>query len=459
LRGNTDAVAMKRKSIAIVCTVADFLFLFALGASAASSLITRFIFITDPQAIKGGELSGALTVQAQDAGENSHKSDETIDLVFSSTSSTGEFLNAAGGPVDPVMNKNTANRTFYYRDTASGAPTLTVKAMGRISIQSWTASQSINIEKSVLSSASSPIASSAATSTSSAASSYHAPVAPLPPVPTIQAFAGEDRIVLAGVEGNFIGEAIGLVREPITGARFWWNFGDGETAEGKSIGHTYREPGIYTIVLSVSSGEYAASDYAVARVIPNKIAIAQVTAGEGGAIRIVNPASVGADIGGWMLEDDQDKKFFFPVHTVIGAQSEAAFANRVTGLSSGVKVTLRYPGGLPAAEREVGIKQGSAEKIGTNNGAANSFVPIVSSVPAIISSLSRGPELSQSLIKKELIATASLMADALSAAPAGEAVSRAISKKNLHFPGVFFASAFALSALAATGFFLVRHIF
>jgi len=450
---------MQRKPIVIAVVVAVFLFLFAPRAIAADSPIARFVFITDPQTIAAGALSGALTVQAQDQGGILHKSDETIDLIFLSTSPTGAFLNAAGGPVDPVMNRNTANRTFYYRDTAPGAPMLTVKATGRISGLSWTASQVIRIDASALSSVSSPPSSSAAsTTTGGASSSYRAPVAPLPSAPAIQAFAGEDRVVLAGVEEDFIGAAIGLVREPITNARFWWNFGDGQTFEGRSVGHTWREPGIYTVALAVSSGEYAASDYAAVRVIPNQIAISGVTAGEGGAVRITNPAPAAADIGGWILEDDGGRKFFLPVRTLIGAESEVAFANRVTGLAPKSSVTLHYPGGSPVAGWEIGIKHETGEKIGADASAGAASSSPGSSVAALVSVPSRGQGPITSSMQKESVETMSPMGGSSGAASAGDAATRAIGRKSFHAPSVFFAAALMVSAIAAAGFFLIGRV-
>ncbi|MFY9463109.1 MAG: PKD domain-containing protein [Candidatus Sungiibacteriota bacterium] len=449
----------KRPVISIVYAIVlagSFLF-FPFGVG-ADLFIARFVFITEPQTIKQGEISGALTVQSQDSGGVSRKSDETIDLLFSSTSLTGEFLNAAGGSVDLVMNKNTANRTFYYRNTAHSTDTMTAKATGRVSGKSWTASQSISIGTSAVSP--SPVSSSTAAIQTqiSTASSLQGKVSPLPPMPTIQAFAGEDRVVLVGIEENFIGEAKGLIREPITNARFWWNFGDGETREGRSVGHTYREPGAYVIALSVSSGEYAASDYIAVRVIPNKIAIAQVISGEGGAIRLVNPASVGADIGGWILEDDKNKRFFFPVHTVIGAESEAAFANRVTGLSPESKVTLRYPGGSPAAWGDIGIVSRGDEKTPADSRVIKSSLSSVALAVTGALSSPRTQNTRETTANKETAATTSLTIGAFPVMSDGEEASTTARKRSIYFPSVFFAAALVLSIVAAAGFFLARRI-
>ncbi len=469
---------MKRKPIAISSVVAGFLFLVAPSVVVADASISRFLFITDLQTIAPGAVSGELRIQAQDAGGNPVSAGKTLCLGISSTSKTGEFSSNADNwnPVNVLtINSNWTARSFYYKDPRVGNyridATIAMKPDGMTCTSwpvadwdiRWSARQNITIGSGGASSATSPVssASPAATSTSGGTPfSYHAPVAPLPPAPTIQASAGEDRTALVGVEENFIGEAMGLIREPITNARFWWNFGDGGTADGRSVGHSYREPGVYTVALHVSSGEYAASDYAVATVIPNKIMIAGVTAGEGGSVRIRNPASVAVDIGGWILEDATSKQFFFPAHTIIAPNAEAAFANRVTGLSPGSKAVLRYPGGSLATEWDAGVMPDGQEKIGVSASAASSspaasppHAPVVATQES-----SRGRESSAPLIKKESVAAVSVAAGAL-APSRGTTASDTLRKSTLHFPSIFFSAALAVSVLAAAGFFLVRHIF
>lgn len=107
----------------------------------ASSHIAKFVFITEPQSIRAGELSQELTVQAQDAAGNPVEAGETLDLEFTSSSASGEFLNSSGNPVSTVMNKNWKSRNFYYRDSVAGEHTLRVK----VTSKSWEAVQKITI--------------------------------------------------------------------------------------------------------------------------------------------------------------------------------------------------------------------------------------------------------------------------------------------------------------------------
>ena len=116
------------------------------GVASASSHIAKFVFITEPQSIKAGDISEELTIQAQDAAGNKATTTETTYLEFFSTPSGGEFLDASGKTVRNIMNRGTANRTFYYRDSAVGEFTLKVRATGKESLNSWEATQKITVE-------------------------------------------------------------------------------------------------------------------------------------------------------------------------------------------------------------------------------------------------------------------------------------------------------------------------
>lgn len=153
-----------------------------------------------------------------------------------------------------------------------------------------------------------------------------------PPQEKIRVFAGEDTTGMVGAEMQFSGSAFGLKGEPLASARFWWNFGDGQTQEGKTASHAFLNTGEYRVGLHVSSGEYAASDYLNVSVIPNKIAIKNVVTGTDGFIEINNPSGIDINIGGWRMADSSGNAFFFPPKTYLGARSAAAFSNEVTGL-------------------------------------------------------------------------------------------------------------------------------
>ena len=53
-----------------------------------------------------------------------------------------------------------------------------------------------------------------------------------------------------------------------SGATFAWTFGDGSGGSGASVSHTYAEPGIYHVDLTVTAGGATASDATTATVTP-----------------------------------------------------------------------------------------------------------------------------------------------------------------------------------------------
>lgn len=172
-------------------------------------------------------------------------------------------------------------------------------------------------------------------------------------VPKIKVFAGEDRTVMVGSYTNFQGYALGLKDEPLENARFWWNFGDGEFYEGRAANHLFQVPGKYTVGLHISSGGYAASDYLLVNIIPNKILIQEVVEGEGGFIRLVNPSEVNIDIGGWSINSGSEN-YTIPPMTRISARADIALRNKTTGLlKTGVPLSslvVKYPNLEPAFE-------------------------------------------------------------------------------------------------------------
>lgn len=177
------------------------------------------------------------------------------------------------------------------------------------------------------------------------------PPSPTPSVPHISAYAGEERTVWMSTAIEFVGYAKGLAGSPLETARFWWNFGDGQTQEGRSVLHEYAIPGLYTAGLHISSGEYTASDYVAIHVVPNQAAISGVLIGKEGFFRLENKGNDRVDIGGWSIEDSKGRRFIFPPKTIVAPHAQIAFANRATGLlgeDGSLPLTVRYQSGTTA---------------------------------------------------------------------------------------------------------------
>jgi parallel beta-helix repeat protein len=96
------------------------------------SVAGRLGFTTGPQTLTAGVTSGAITLQLQDASGNPVNAGSGGQLVsLSTTSKGGTFLDASGNPITSVtVPAGASSASFYYRDTAAGAPTLAASASG-----------------------------------------------------------------------------------------------------------------------------------------------------------------------------------------------------------------------------------------------------------------------------------------------------------------------------------------
>ena len=187
----------------------------------------------------------------------------------------------------------------------------------------------------------------AESSTPSSSAAMHAS-----PIKTIKAYAGEDLHSMVGAMISFLGRAKGINDESLdSSARFSWNFGDGETQDGRSVAHTYRIPGTYLAGLYVSSGEYTASDYARVEISPNLVSISDVILGTDGYIRLKNSSDIEADIGGWNIRNSIGNAFVVPSHTMMARHGDIAVMNNITGLlqdAASLPLTVSYPNGIAA---------------------------------------------------------------------------------------------------------------
>ena len=148
-------------------------------------------------------------------------------------------------------------------------------------------------------------------------------------------------MILAGAVAAFRGMAFGFDGEPLTGARYLWNFGDGAVQEGKNLTHIFHFPGTYRVNLLVSSGEYAGSDWLTVRVVPPEIYVSEVRPGKEGFVELFNASPDTLDIGGLSLTDEKKNTFRVPLLTSIAKESPLVFSNVITALDPEKSLVLR----------------------------------------------------------------------------------------------------------------------
>ncbi|MFA6416359.1 MAG: PKD domain-containing protein [Candidatus Paceibacterota bacterium] len=132
--------------------------------------------------------------------------------------------------------------------------------------------------------------------------------------------AGRKRLVVVGSNVDFRVEkskgASGL-------DRYSWTFGDGSSAEGERVSHSYKFPGEYNVVLNGYWGGTQLVSRTKVLVEEAKVAITKVDS-QLGFVEITNQGSKEINLGGWTLRGMID--FSLPLDTIIDAGKGIKFA-------------------------------------------------------------------------------------------------------------------------------------
>ncbi|MEK7124051.1 MAG: lamin tail domain-containing protein, partial [Patescibacteria group bacterium] len=148
-----------------------------------------------------------------------------------------------------------------------------------------------------------------------------------------------------------------------------WNFGNGETASGKTAKYIYKYPGHYIAALTISSGSYQNSDQAEVLIYPAGIYVSEFIPNPDGSdeenewIEIANDSDSIADISDFQLGDGSSAIFKIPKNTYIVPRSFLVFSRNAAKISLNNdedKVVLYYPSGeiADSVKYEDGAKEG-----------------------------------------------------------------------------------------------------
>ena len=137
---------------------------------------------------------------------------------------------------------------------------------------------------------------------------------------TLSVSAGRDRLIATGSRNLFRAVAKGL-KDGGANADFYWNFGDGTAARGPGLYHTYRYPGTYNVVLTLTQGENEAVSRIAAKVIDPKIKLQPKESEFGESmVEIKNLAAEEVNLGEWRLVNNKER-FVLPADTIISKGS------------------------------------------------------------------------------------------------------------------------------------------
>ncbi|MHB1316564.1 MAG: PKD domain-containing protein [Minisyncoccota bacterium] len=307
--------------------------------------VSQFVFINEQRTVAPGLMSETITVQSQNSTGTQESITETTDLMFQSSSPTGEFLNSSGNSVSTTMSKNTANRTFYYRDNNTGTHTITVTATGRDSQKSFKATQGI-----IVGTSSAVDASADETSienTSSVNTSSHSSPSPASGSKDIVSFeisAGRKRFSSVGSDIAFKAEPVKLLGIPENYIQYTWSFGDGTTANGQIVSHRYRFAGDYVVVLNASYSDKTAVSRTDVSVIEPVFELNVIS----GGIQVMNKSVGEINLGEWVIEGARNR-LEIPKDTIIQKGKIITFSYNAIVADTDI-VLLKNPLGVMVAE-------------------------------------------------------------------------------------------------------------
>lgn len=156
------------------------------------------------------------------------------------------------------------------------------------------------------------------------------------------------KIQTAGVEGNFQATAFGKGGEMTTGVRYYWNFGNGEVAEGEKVMHTYLFPGKFAVSVTAVSDRISATEYKTVEIVEPKIAVTSWVPGKAGWLELHNLENRFVELSGFIIlstEDGQRRSFSLPSKTFLAPNGYARISAFVTGLNYSPETEILYPNG------------------------------------------------------------------------------------------------------------------
>ncbi len=347
----------KISSLIFICILAGI----PVRTFALTSNVAKIVFTTESRTADVGALSEAITIQAQNSSGSEEKLDSTADVIFTTTSATGEFLGSTGKAVTKTMNSGSANKTFYYKDSTEGAFTLTVQVVPRTGGAGWSASQIVYIGTTVgegtdtgdtdentgenSDSQTQHDDDTGDTKVESNNSGSHTSTAKLTSfisAAAIKIGAGRPRTVLVNTPIYFEAEINQVSKKIKPKLKYEWSYGDGDSDVGEKARHVYYFPGDYNVVLN---GRYKDQEYVSrtkVKVVDNLVTVASSSPGADGFVEIKNNSSSEINVNGWEIRSN-DREYIISADTIIAAKSSIRVPNKVMHFEPADEIDLIFP--------------------------------------------------------------------------------------------------------------------
>jgi hypothetical protein len=241
------------------------------------------------------------------------------------------------------MSKNTANRTFYYRDSTQGTFTINVGAKGRDTGEEWSANQQITISFDASQNSDSSPSEETPTSSSGSSSSLVSQSSGLSatnvssPNSKLEVLAGSDRVTSPGSPIWF--QATIKKNASSADPELNWSFGDGNVGVGSLVNHVYKYPGDFVVVLSARVGDMFSVSRLKVKVIKSSISVSD----KGEYLEISNNGNTEINLFNWKLESE-GKGFVFQPNTIILLHSSVKFDKsllKMKGYDNSLGISLK----------------------------------------------------------------------------------------------------------------------
>jgi len=167
-----------------------------------------------------------------------------------------------------------------------------------------------------------------------------------PPPPSLSLDAGPDRTAFTEVPLTFTAVAKTANGVVDLSACVTWSFGDGSSAEGRTVEKMYRYAGTYLAVAIASDGSVTARDDVVIKVEPVAVHIVSVSSD---GVTIANGLDRRLDLSGWRLAASTGS-FRFPEGTMLLPNTSVFFPFSVMNMPITFAVSLTYPSGVLATQ-------------------------------------------------------------------------------------------------------------
>mgnify|MGYP001563568601 CR=1 FL=1 len=239
--------------------------------------------------------------------------------------------------------------------------------------------------------------------TSSKSSSTSNPGYVAAPLPQVFADAGEDRAVVVGADAKFVATAYDRSRDVINYAKFFWNFGDGSSAEGPWVMHHYSYPGRYAVELTITNTSLRTTSRITVTAEPASVSLAALPLG---GVSVQNESGRDLDVSFWIIKEGE-QAFTLPEHSVVLKGSAINISAQTLGFAA-TAARLYYPNGTevvfeaPAEELVASLADTPAEPA-----AAPSIVPAVyiEESASVVPEVFLSPEVSDVPVQTELAAS------------------------------------------------------